>query len=61
MVCVGLRERHGLGEPREEVGLLPLGQAGGLLGGRVVGSGSGTINRHFFLKQRSESIFCGED
>ena len=52
MVCVGLRERHRLGEPREEVGLLPLGQARGLLGGRVVGSGSGTINRHFFKAKK---------
>ena len=52
-----------LGEPREEAELLLLGQAEGLLGGRIVGSGSGTINRHFFffLRKESESIFRGED
>ena len=52
MVWVGLRERHRLGEPREEAELLLLGQAEGLLGGRIVGSGSGKINRHFFFKKR---------
>lgn len=47
---------------REEAGLLLLGQAEGLLGVIVVGSGSGTINRlFFFFKKTSESIFCGED
>ena len=48
-------------EPREEAGLLLLGQAEGLLGVIVVGSGLGTINRLFFFKKTSESIFCGED
>ena len=50
-------------EPREEAGLLLLGQAEGLLGVIVVGSGLGTINRlfFFFFKKTSESIFCGED
>ena len=51
MVRVGLRERQGLGEPRGEARHLLFGQAGKLLGGRVVGSGSGIINRHFLSEE----------
>ena len=60
MVWVGLRERHGLVDPREEAGLLLLGQAEGLLGVIVVGSGSGTINRLFFFLRKQVKVYSVE-
>lgn len=41
--------------------LLLLGQAEGLLGGRIVGSGSGTINRlFFFFKEKKVKVYSME-
>lgn len=47
-------------EPREEAGLLLLGQAEGLLGVIVVGSGLGTINRLFFFLRKQVKVYSVE-